>query len=791
MVSMGLKTYTELSLKFFNSQITIQILTDVKIQNIFKKKILNDCLNIKSVPIGYSLITIYLSSLETKCIMPSDLKESADADGLYKMQKSTLQIGEQDNLKKGDIIYCINGENMAYCNKFDLVSKLSNLNGIAEVSILRKSNCYGPHKDQVPYHNGIFAQNSIKLAMPKYDKPSIKSNSENDMHNNGINSSKTDIFSDEFRHSMYNIRSEMDNNDSQVFKATLVQCKDLEAELNTIQPESIANDNWLLYDKNSTEKILKSSTIDSRKFEKTENSVTQTFKDTDTANPVTHLSEPSLLFDHGTARSLTSSSCHSERSMIQLNAVCIENDLVSKDDESESEVNAKSAKESDSFPDYSVIAPKNEPTQSDSNKYVSICQIEIKSSNTAQNKLANLKIVKPCRVTFDPDLSDCETVREKTEPIVHPKSTDLETLIEDNFPVEIKDMTENDCDLNSPRITSHSSDYCKLSTKGFNDTYHDNYEKFDQYFDNDAVKLVLDRIIEQIELMNEEKDETLSDMSSFGLRETFEEFDECKDIHPDETSDTILEEADLKDTNNCESVFECEEPRPEVINEHKTEELKDESTLSRLLKSDSDSSSSLLKHSTQIGLDDTQACLNTSIPPAPPLPEKMFSSISDVSAIQASYDICRTFEATQSLEESNLHLRESSLPNMSLENDYDKVRSPIKKMSKVSDRINSLITARPYSSLKSPITKQDKANNYCKALLAFKKQNSTFSKFFIVQTRALFNDQMVCNRSTSSFSRSASPKQEKKYNQTWNNFIGGAAQKNINLKSDKNRKVNY
>ena len=32
----------------------------------------------------------------------------------------------------------------------------------------------------MPYHNGIFAQNSIKLAMRKYEKPSMKSNSEAD-----------------------------------------------------------------------------------------------------------------------------------------------------------------------------------------------------------------------------------------------------------------------------------------------------------------------------------------------------------------------------------------------------------------------------------------------------------------------------------------------------------------------------------------------------------------------------------------------------------------------------------
>lgn len=88
-------------------------------------------------------------------------------------------------MRKGDILYNINGEELAYKNKFELVSKLSSLEGIAEVSVLRKinpTNCFGSTNPelQVPYHNGIFAQNSIKLAMRKYEKPSMKSNSEAD-----------------------------------------------------------------------------------------------------------------------------------------------------------------------------------------------------------------------------------------------------------------------------------------------------------------------------------------------------------------------------------------------------------------------------------------------------------------------------------------------------------------------------------------------------------------------------------------------------------------------------------
>ena len=55
------------------------------------------------------------------------------------------------------------------------------MGGVAEVSVLRKaadaSGCFGG-EEEVPYHNGIFAQNSIKLAMRKYESPATKSSSE-------------------------------------------------------------------------------------------------------------------------------------------------------------------------------------------------------------------------------------------------------------------------------------------------------------------------------------------------------------------------------------------------------------------------------------------------------------------------------------------------------------------------------------------------------------------------------------------------------------------------------------
>lgn len=130
---------------------------------------------------GYSLFTVYLSSLEAKCIMPCDLTESEDkVAGFFKIQRSTLQIAnEEDHLKKDDILYNINGEQLIDKDKFELCSILSSLNGIAEVSVLRKaSNSCCFDNEEVPYYNGIFAQNSIKLTMRKYENPAIKSSSE-------------------------------------------------------------------------------------------------------------------------------------------------------------------------------------------------------------------------------------------------------------------------------------------------------------------------------------------------------------------------------------------------------------------------------------------------------------------------------------------------------------------------------------------------------------------------------------------------------------------------------------
>jgi hypothetical protein len=140
------------------------------------------------LPPGYYLHILYLSSLELKCIMPNDLKECNDIEGLYKIQKNTLQIGDQDYLQKGDILYIVNGQQMNFKNKFEMIDKLGSMNGVAEVAVLRKNNNFSSsnssnNKDRIPYHNGIFAQNSIKLAMRKYETPpDIKSNSDSEFN---------------------------------------------------------------------------------------------------------------------------------------------------------------------------------------------------------------------------------------------------------------------------------------------------------------------------------------------------------------------------------------------------------------------------------------------------------------------------------------------------------------------------------------------------------------------------------------------------------------------------------
>jgi hypothetical protein len=118
----------------------------------------------------------------------------------------------------GDIFYSINGEQLIYKDKFELISLLSSLSGVAEVCVLRKTtnSCslfVAVNNKEVPYHNGIFAQNSIKLTMRKYEKPTIKSDSQVDFWFNN-NANKNNINNDnKNKNDINNYNNNNNNND--------------------------------------------------------------------------------------------------------------------------------------------------------------------------------------------------------------------------------------------------------------------------------------------------------------------------------------------------------------------------------------------------------------------------------------------------------------------------------------------------------------------------------------------------------------------------------------------------
>lgn len=233
------------------------------------------------IPIGYSLHTVYLSSLESKCVMPNDLKETNDFEGFYRICRGTLQIGEEDHLQKGDILISINGEELNLKNKFDIISKLSGLSGIAEVAVLRKSNvnCYVSSGDEIPYYNGIFAQNSIKLAMRRYEKPA-QTNSDAELKLAYVDDKIQQKFIDE--------------------KSTKL-CNDCHSK-SQLQPQ----ENWIFMGK-SVNRDEKQNEIAAHNDNNDKTSPRNSFGQTD-----------------GERGSLTCSSCHSDRSQVQINLVCCE-----------------------------------------------------------------------------------------------------------------------------------------------------------------------------------------------------------------------------------------------------------------------------------------------------------------------------------------------------------------------------------------------------------------------------------------------------------------------------------
>lgn len=273
-----------------------------------------------------------------------------------------------------------------------------------EVSVLRKSgeNCFGSNNDSIPYCNGIFAQNSIKLAMRKYDKLGIKSGSDADLgyiiserasaeppsptETENLNAEYSDnhacttttfvkMESDTSKNETSKSSNKTDSFEPiKTYRATLMRPKigEIEARINEINDKnnsdastqsgktpignnvaitsSYKDDNWIFYGKKETNEanvlsgkfpptssIMLNNEISSNdtEQEKTKNLVrkndlnlSMNQSDNNLANNATSQQADGNYFftEDGTLRTLTSSSYHSDRSMVQLNLVCCEID---------------------------------------------------------------------------------------------------------------------------------------------------------------------------------------------------------------------------------------------------------------------------------------------------------------------------------------------------------------------------------------------------------------------------------------------------------------------------------
>ena len=320
-----------------------------------------------------------------------------------KIQRSTLQIGEEDHLQKGDIICDINGEQQYNKDKFQIISKLSSLSGTAEISILRgtKRNCnYTVSGEDIPYYNGIFAQNSIKLAMRRYETIAIKSNSDfayaiserssiepafysAEEHNIKTSSeskkttSSTTMLIMKLESSNYQIGNDASStkgieevietnqqlNSSNkarkqimnIFKQTeksILESKDIDTGLEiSKQTEPSFEENWIFCNKNQQQQVTdtaidatippqqngstyilnNSFTSPATNEGKTSYELSDIKDSTGILSKTSNSNNDSCFFyaeDH-TNRTLTRSSCHSDRSMIQLNLLCCDIDSTS------------------------------------------------------------------------------------------------------------------------------------------------------------------------------------------------------------------------------------------------------------------------------------------------------------------------------------------------------------------------------------------------------------------------------------------------------------------------------
>ena len=277
--------------------------------------------------------------------------------------------------------------------------------------MLRKSNsncCYGSILDEIPYCNSIFAQNSIKLAMRKYEKPGIKSCSDADIgyaiserasvepqivsepegnmyefspcHNfkrdndnpirttttlikyesndqNDNDSSKIELTEnhnqmkriDTFEQSL-KVRPKINEFEAKnIVKKAEDKCLNhdtkIQIKLTTIYPNdangsSFRDENWIFYGKkpsNSNDEINKSelkyettsSILLNNDFSSNENTKNMNHTSAIEIIPstmITNLDGNYYFAEDTTLRTLTNSSCHSDRSLVQLNLVCCEID---------------------------------------------------------------------------------------------------------------------------------------------------------------------------------------------------------------------------------------------------------------------------------------------------------------------------------------------------------------------------------------------------------------------------------------------------------------------------------
>lgn len=79
-----------------------------------------------------------------------------------------MMSNKEEELVDGDILYMLNEHSLHNKTKNDILDKFKSINQISELKILRKLKIFETktnNPDGIPYYNGVFAKNSIKLAM--------------------------------------------------------------------------------------------------------------------------------------------------------------------------------------------------------------------------------------------------------------------------------------------------------------------------------------------------------------------------------------------------------------------------------------------------------------------------------------------------------------------------------------------------------------------------------------------------------------------------------------------------